>query len=514
MTPLAAVRASASLVALLAVAGCGASTPLLGVTGQVEGDAGAGSGGTSSGGSSSGVHGTFGTSSAGHSTIGYSTATYSTIGYSTVGKSTATATSVRYSTGKSSATYSTFSYSSGTSVPPNPECSPHALVGFTATPDLPPSPTCTATEETELGVCFTNTSSTGTTACNEALLAPDGGPNACYDCVITPSGATAWGALIGVDAPTAIGATTTTELDMVNMGGCVAKEDPSAAGFACATALDELTECELAACLAYCAVASDTDQAGINALFGDGTAANPGCLADANTAVCFTYANVVNTACATESNDAGTGALDKCNTLVTEIESAAPTAAEATAYFTEPLRHRGVGQRSRFSVEGNCTPLAPRLAWQGGGNVHRSARDFFHAPPSLPGRGPGGRSSCARRARARASCDEACGSNASRRTGPRSAHRGLLAHQLLVVLVDERRPVEAHPDRTAKAQGPRQVHGGREPEVPGGDQDDQADAEEHDVRDLQHSNLRLERQKLRIHRYPPPVRLAEAPRRR
>ena len=51
------------------------------------------------------------------------------------------------------------------------------------------------------------------------------------------------------------------------------------------------------------------------------------------------------------------------------------------------LERRGgvLDQRSRFSVEGNSTPLTPRLAWQGGGNVNRSACDLFHAPPSLPG---------------------------------------------------------------------------------------------------------------------------------
>ena len=49
------------------------------------------------------------------------------------------------------------------------------------------------------------------------------------------------------------------------------------------------------------------------------------------------------------------------------------------------LVERELNQRSRFSVEGNSTPLAPRLAWQGGGNVNRGACDFFHAPPSSPG---------------------------------------------------------------------------------------------------------------------------------
>ena len=47
--------------------------------------------------------------------------------------------------------------------------------------------------------------------------------------------------------------------------------------------------------------------------------------------------------------------------------------------------HARANQRSRCSVEGNSTPLAPRLAWQGGGNVNRGACDIFHAPPSLPG---------------------------------------------------------------------------------------------------------------------------------
>jgi hypothetical protein len=323
MTPLDAVRAGASVVVLLALAGCGASTPLLGIAGQEQVDAGAESGTGRSGGSSSGQHGTFGYSSG--TTIGYST-----VGYSTAHASTARTSTVGYSTAHASGTigYSSVGYSSAAA-----GCYPHALTAFAPTPDLPPSPTCTSTETTELGTCFTSTGDAGAAACDEALIGPSGVPDACYGCVLTPATGTAWGALIGIDAPTYVGSTTYTEVDTINLGACVAREDTSAGGQACAAALDELTECELASCLANCPIASGTDEAGMTALFGGGTAAEPGCMLDAQTTVCLTYVNMSNTACATETNDAGTGALDRCSALATEVESAAPSAAEATTYF-------------------------------------------------------------------------------------------------------------------------------------------------------------------------------------
>jgi len=138
--------------------------------------------------------------------------------------------------------------------------------------------------------------------------------------VLTLETSTAWGGFIAVESPTAVGATTTTEIDLFNPGGCVARVDTSATGQACAKAYNELQECEFASCVPYCPVASQSDQAGEDALLGSGT--SNGCLGDADTAICATYVTAVQTACATESNDAGTGAFDKCENLISDASTA------------------------------------------------------------------------------------------------------------------------------------------------------------------------------------------------
>ncbi len=329
MSHLDALRAGASAFVLLAVAGCGAATPLLGIAGQSEGDAGAESGTSSSGGYSTAGYSTYGYSTYGYSTAGYSTYGYSTVGYSTARASTVRASTVGYSTAHASTVHASTVRHSSTAT----ECSPHPLDHFVPTPNLPPATvSCTAAENTALGICFASTVDAGP-ACNEAFLGPGGSTNDCYACVLTPSTSTSWGALVIVDSPTAVGAATYTELDMFDTGGCIAKEDPSAMGIDCATALNELTECELAACVAYCPIVSYTDMAGITALYGDGTASNPGCLGDADTAVCLTYVDKVSTACAGEVNDAG--AWSKCATLENNAGSATPTAAALSAYCGE-----------------------------------------------------------------------------------------------------------------------------------------------------------------------------------
>jgi hypothetical protein len=120
----------------------------------------------------------------------------------------------------------------------------------------------------------------------------------------------------------------------------MAAEDTTTNGKACATAWNELTACELASCVAYCPVTSDTDQTGITALLGDGTATNPGCLSDADQLECTTQFDAVNTACAYMFDDAGNptagSAFAKCEAVEKPLGgTAAPTAAQFSAYFKE-----------------------------------------------------------------------------------------------------------------------------------------------------------------------------------
>jgi hypothetical protein len=189
---------------------------------------------------------------------------------------------------------------------------------------------------TAAGECFTGNQDSAPIAadCTTAFGSGTGG-NACYACIGTEESSTSWGAFVIFTVPTATGASTTTELEMLNLGGCIAEEDKTAAGQKCATDFDELMECEVAACANYCPVSGDSDTAGITALFGDNTAANPGCLTNADTAVCATYVTALNTDCATESNDAGTGAYDKCVVIMNTYNVATPTAAATSAYMGE-----------------------------------------------------------------------------------------------------------------------------------------------------------------------------------
>ena len=100
----------------------------------------------------------------------------------------------------------------------------------------------------------------------------------------------------------------------------------------------------LAACLAYCPIANSNDTAGFTALEGDGSATNPGCMGNADTAVCLTEATAAWSTtgkCASYfTADGGIvagSAFDKCETLMAPWQSTttAPTAAQDEAYFGE-----------------------------------------------------------------------------------------------------------------------------------------------------------------------------------
>ncbi len=215
---------------------------------------------------------------------------------------------------------------SGTGIPAS--CSPHPLpTGWTPTTPTAAAAVCTAMQNVGAADCFVAQDDAGIGLCLTAVENPDGGLDPCGQCVFSQATASAWGAFVEIKAPTAIGATATTTLDLFNFGGCVALADKTAAGTACANALNQLNECEQASCLANCPVTSNTDTAGQNAIFG--TTSSPGCLSDADNMVCLTYANTVNTACAAETNDAGTGAIDKCNTLITAANASTTPATAA-----------------------------------------------------------------------------------------------------------------------------------------------------------------------------------------
>jgi hypothetical protein len=158
---------------------------------------------------------------------------------------------------------------------------------------------------------------------------------------------TSWGAIVVAEAPTSIGATTSTGLGFLNQGGCIAKEDTTSTGTACGTALDELLECEFAACLSVCPVIDQYDAgiAGEEAL--EGTSTSPGCMGNAETTVCLSYATAAYGSSTTPTGactsyftaDGGVvagSAWDKCDTLFAPFDSAtAPTAAQWSAYIGE-----------------------------------------------------------------------------------------------------------------------------------------------------------------------------------
>ncbi len=129
------------------------------------------------------------------------------------------------------------------------------------------------------------------------------GASACEACLITgysgmttvtpggfppPAAQSPWGPLIQISNPGP-------QL-FVNLGACIAMSDP--ANTACGTAFTESLECEYQACATSCTVPST----------GDPTAAMSAyqtCSSDADQGVCATYANTLNTACASVNADAG-----------------------------------------------------------------------------------------------------------------------------------------------------------------------------------------------------------------
>jgi hypothetical protein len=209
-------------------------------------------------------------------------------------------------------------------------CAPVTLTGFTPTLNASAlgAGACTTTMITNIVADCLSTTATSTT-CTDLLT--DNATKTCYTgCVATDwtaaaSGtsfsSTPWGGIVYSLNPG--------ETDFLNFGGCISAALPTNATVQkCATDTEESLECELAACLSSCSVASDgtTGQA---ALFT--------CLNDAAAGECSTYANAENTDCATlpsnatltdclndidivsGSTDAGTTSIDTAITQYLDI---------------------------------------------------------------------------------------------------------------------------------------------------------------------------------------------------
>ena len=181
---------------------------------------------------------------------------------------------------------------------------------------------CSAAQTTALGGCDVATTDAGQNACDTTFTtgAPDGSVNSCGSCYFTqilPVGAqpTQWGYDFLIVFEPTVGDTNQNDWGALNLGpnlgACVAGADKSATGQACGKALMTLNACEFAVCLPVCPVSginsnnpSTTD---IDAFFSCNQAADMG--------ACATYVTALQTACATEVNDAGTGVYDKCLAL-------------------------------------------------------------------------------------------------------------------------------------------------------------------------------------------------------
>lgn len=179
------------------------------------------------------------------------------------------------------------------------DCAPHALpAGFTFRTIGLPGGSCTSAQDEGINSCM----SAGTTC-----SAYDVG--SCATCAFTEFTSSSWGPFAYV---TTAGAGQVV-IPFYNFAGCLMKIDPLG-GTACARAVDQAFECELAACLPYCPIASSSDTAGEDALLG--TSTTNGCVGDADSSICAQYVDAENTACAALSTDAGTGPADKCDTIL------------------------------------------------------------------------------------------------------------------------------------------------------------------------------------------------------
>ncbi len=175
-------------------------------------------------------------------------------------------------------------------------CTPAPCTPPTSPVSIMPAGACTQAELSSAAAC---------------AAAADAGPGcaslvspSCGACLLTPSSGTSWGALLAIESPTSVGASTKTTNVILNVAACVAR---TAGTQACTDALTEVFSCSLQACVPYCPVASPSDTTGLNALIGYTTS----CVQIAETTTCVAASNTATTACG------GTNAVvyDACKTL-------------------------------------------------------------------------------------------------------------------------------------------------------------------------------------------------------
>jgi hypothetical protein len=181
------------------------------------------------------------------------------------------------------------------------DCSPHALpTNFQFRSPSLTGGSCNSTDDEGVSNCLTMSG----VSCPAYTSDPT-----CQACAFSSYTNATWGAFVLVTASGA-GAV---QIPFFNPGGCLQKVDPFTAS-ACVQALQNSFQCEIEACLAYCPVASGSDTAGMDALLG--TSTTNGCLQNADSSVCASYANAVNTACTGALyGDAATDPGTECNNL-------------------------------------------------------------------------------------------------------------------------------------------------------------------------------------------------------
>ncbi len=170
-----------------------------------------------------------------------------------------------------------------------------------------PSTACTPTTlAAVIDGCFGSAATQATCGAAEGVAAN----KSCFQCFLADSSSSKWAPILFIADPP-----NNPAYPYNNSAGCVAAEDPTQ-GPACQAALDALTQCELAACVSHCP-ATDAGTAELVGTFDStGNLTTPGCIENAlNGTTCQTYVDAVNTVCASEVNNAGTGALDTCNAL-------------------------------------------------------------------------------------------------------------------------------------------------------------------------------------------------------
>ncbi len=173
----------------------------------------------------------------------------------------------------------------GTSPPPAEAgaCAPGDVADFA--PDWRPPPNsftgdCSAAQlQSAVDACFGEKATPGSCAAWRATGDADG----CIECLISPSVSRTWAPIVS----------TLGELELFNVGGCVALADPTQ--LACAQAVQAALQCEMNACFGLCRLPDSGEPAAVQGALG-------GCFQAAGAAGCTAYASAASACVA----DAGT----------------------------------------------------------------------------------------------------------------------------------------------------------------------------------------------------------------